>query len=277
MDIINNFIYIFRSIEEKELESVYTEILFHWLTCNFHKIDIPGLTDAFIGYHTPEHRNYYACINPQNTTKSVIELVEQCIPLLQIKCHKAHSRTLKTIRLPVAMAGKLLEWLPNLKILHLIRDPRGIVNSQFEQVVTEGKNLSTSSEELCQTISKDVKSFSELHRCHGSRILSVIYENLCQNPHTMVKQLFEFFGKTYSKRVKDFVNRTMQGPVKSCDYCTDRGNALANAYRWISKIRKGTLQTIDSHCSFLYSYLGYQKLDYNKLNTTKISWMPNYS
>ena len=267
--------YIFRYISDGELDLVYTEMIYNWFTCNFQKIDIPGLTNPFISIHTPEHRSYYACIQPKNTSKTLIQRVEQCIPLLQVKCLNYKSRTIKTIRLPVEMAGKLLKWLPGMKFLYLVRDPRGIVNSQFEQLITEGKNVSTCAKELCQTISRDVKAFDELARCHGSRMLSVIYENLCQNPLAMVHKIYNFFGNKYSKRVKDFVKRMMQGPVRACDYCTDRGNALANAYRWISVISKEGLHTIDSHCSFLYPYLGYQDLEYNKLNITKSSWTPN--
>nr|XP_022302730.1 LOW QUALITY PROTEIN: uncharacterized protein LOC111110499 [Crassostrea virginica] len=246
-----------RYISDGELDLVYTEMIYNWFTCNFQKIDIPGLTNPFIEIHTPEHRSYYSCIQPKNNSKTLIQRVEQCIPLLQVKCLNYKSRTIKTIRLPVEMAGKLLKWLPGMKFLYLIRDPRGIVNSQVEQV-TEGKNVSSCAKELCQTISRDVKAFDELARCHRSRMLSVIYENLCQNPIAMVHKIYNFFGNKYSKRVKDFVKRMMQGPVRACDYCTDRGNALANAYRWISVIPKEGLHTIDSHCSFLYPYLGYK-------------------
>ena len=143
-------------------------------------------------------------------------------------------------------------------------------NSKFPvwTMVTEDKNVSTCAKELCQTISRDVKAFDELARCHGSRMLSVIYENLCQNPIAMVHKIYNFFGNKYSKRVKDFVKRMMQGPVRACDYCTNRGNALANAWRWISVIPKEGLHTINSHCSFLYPYLGYKDLEFNKLNIT---------
>lgn len=263
-----------RNITQEELGSVSIEMIYHWFTCNFKNLDLPGLIDPFISIHTPEHRNYFSCINPKNTTKSKMELVKQCLPLLHIKCLESKSRTLKTIRLPVSMAGKLLKWLPRLQILHLVRDPRGILNSQFEQQVTEGKNVTTASKELCQTMSSNIKSFEELESCHGSRMLGVVYENLCQNPFIVVQKIFEFFHSRYSKRVKDNLKRLMQGPVKSCDYCTNRGNALANAYRWISVIPLKELKTVDKHCSFLYSKLGYKHLDYDKLNVTKASWIP---
>lgn len=270
---ICQFVY-FRNITKEELEAVSTEMVYHWFTCNFKNIDIPGLTDPFIHFYTPEHDKYFSCINPENTTISKIDLVKQCIPFLHIKCLKSKTRTLKTIRLPVSVAGKLLKWLPRLQILHLVRDPRGILNSRFEQQVTDGKNVTVASNELCQTMSMNLKSFEDLESCHGSRMMEVVYENLCQNPYIVVPKIFEFFHSRYSKRVKDFVRRLMRGPVKVCDYCTNRGNALANAYRWISVIPIDELKIVDKHCSFLYSNLGYKHFDYAKLNVTKTSWIP---
>lgn len=261
-----------RNITKEELESVYTEMIYHWFTCNFKNIDLPGLTDTFIKIFTPEHGKYYSCINPVKTTKSKLDLVKQCIPILHLKCLESKTRTLKTIRLTVSMAGKLLKWLPRLQVLHLIRDPRGIINSQFEQEITEGKNVSIASKDLCQTMSTNLNSYKELEQCHGSRMLGVVYENLCQNPFIVVPKIFKFFHSNYSTRVRDFVKKLMQGPVKACHYCTDRGKALANAYRWISIIHKNDLKIVDKHCSFLYSNLGYKQLDYNKLNVTKTSW-----
>ncbi|XP_052677607.1 carbohydrate sulfotransferase 1-like isoform X3 [Crassostrea angulata] len=261
-----------RNITKEELESVYTEMIYHWFTCNFKNIDLPGLTDSFIKFYTPEHEKYYSCINPVKTTKSKVDLVKQCIPILHLKCLESKTRTLKTIRLSVSMAGKLLNWLPRLQVLHLIRDPRGIINSRLEQQQTEGKNVSIASKELCQTMSSNLNSFKELEPCHGIRMIGVVYENLCQNPFIVVPKIFKFFHSNYSTRVKDFVKKLMRGPVKACGYCTNRGNAIANAYRWISIINKNDLKIIDKHCSFLYSNLGYKQLDYNKLNVTKTSW-----
>ncbi|XP_061186229.1 carbohydrate sulfotransferase 1-like [Saccostrea echinata] len=262
-----------RTISREELETVYAELLYNWFTCNFGHIDMTALTNRFIAEHTPELGNYYRCINPSNTTLSKIEIVRTCIWMLRDRCVGSGTRTIKTIRLSVFMAGKLLEWLPKLKIIHLIRDPRGTLQSQFTQLVNEG-NLSVSAKELCSRISLDLSAFEVAQYCHKDRIMSVIYENLCQNPLIIVQKIYNFLEIKYTKSVKDYVTQIMKGPVRLCDYCTNRGNSVINAYRWISTIPRNVIQTIDDHCSFLYSKLGYLNLDYENLANTTKSWQP---
>ncbi|XP_062618779.1 carbohydrate sulfotransferase 1-like isoform X1 [Saccostrea cucullata] len=262
-----------RMISKNELENVHAELLYSWFTCNFEHIDMTILTSYFIEGLTPELGNYYRCINPKNTTLSKLELVRDCLWMLRDRCLRAGTRTIKTIRLSLVMAGKLLEWLPTLKIVHLVRDPRGTLHSQFTNLLNEA-NLSVSAKDLCGRIVLDLSALEEVQYCHKDRIMSVIYENLCQNPLTIVQNIYNFLKINYTKSVKDYVTRIMKGPVKLCAYCTNRGNSVVNAYRWISTIPRHVIQTIDKHCSFLYSKLGYLHLNYDNLANTTKSWQP---
>ncbi|XP_062574786.1 uncharacterized protein LOC134236627 [Saccostrea cucullata] len=264
-----------RNIVKEEQQSVYAELLYHWFTCKFDNIDITSLTNRFILHHTPELRDYYYCVasNRKHQNKTKLRIVKTCALLLRIKCRSAASRTIKTVRLSIFMAGKLLKWLPNLKIIYLLRDPRGIVNSQFEHFINEGKNVSTLARELCNTISYDLSSFEDLEPCHKRRMMKVIYEQLCQYPNIEVAKIYAFLNVEYTAERKWFVERIMKGPIWRCAYCTDRGNALKNAYRWISLISEDTLNITELWCSFLFSKLGYQHLEYNILNTTRVSWI----
>lgn len=268
-----DFVLFSRSILTPDHYAVYTELLYHWFTCNFDHIDLISLTDPFLSIFTPEHKKYNDCIK-QNHNQSRIQIVKNCTALLNERCRNAKSRTIKTIRISVSMAGILLKWLPNLRIVHLIRDPRGIVNSRFEQHLNDTSELSKSAKDLCNCISSDLAVFSELERCHQDRMMRVIYENLCQNPHIVVLQIYSFLGVRYTENVKKYVQRIFNGPSKKCHYCTDRGKAISNAYRWMSVIQEQTLEIIDYHCSLLYSQLGYQNLEYDTLNITRVSWLP---
>ncbi|XP_061185802.1 uncharacterized protein LOC133193903 [Saccostrea echinata] len=265
-----------RKIFREEQQSVYPELLYHWFTCNFDHIDIASLTNHFILFHTPELKDYYYCLRTKRSTKTKnkLRIVKMCSVLLRIKCRTAATRTIKTIRLSIYMAGKLLKWLPNLKIIYLLRDPRGIINSQFERKINEGKNVSFLAKELCNTISYDLNNFDNLEHCHKSRMMKLIYENLCQYPHRIVAKIYAFLNIDYTWERKLYVQRIMKGPVRRCSYCTDRGNALRSAYRWISVINENTLNITKLLCSFLYTKLGYQHLEYHVLNLTSVSWKP---
>ncbi|XP_061185565.1 carbohydrate sulfotransferase 1-like [Saccostrea echinata] len=264
-----------RTILKERLEYVYPEMIYYWFTCNFDHIDLTALTDPFIAIHTPEHKDYYKCFEDNmKENKSVIESVKDCVDFLSIRCSTAKTRTIKTVRLSMLMAGKLLKWLPNLKITYLIRDPRGILNSQFEQHVTEENDTIATIKKVCNTISTDFTNFKYLELCYKNRMLIIIYENLCQYPSILVPKIYKFLNVEFTNETGNYVKRIMNGPARKCHYCTDRGDALGNAYRWIRDIEEKTLLDIDLHCSFLYSHFGYQHLEYDKLNSTKASWEP---
>ncbi|XP_062574774.1 carbohydrate sulfotransferase 1-like [Saccostrea cucullata] len=263
-----------RAIKREILEFVYPEMIYHWFTCNFTQIDLTALTDPFIAIHTPEHMEYYQCFEDNmNRSMSLIESVKDCVDFLNAQCLTAKTRTIKTVRMSMSMAEKLLKWLPDLKVIYIIRDPRGILNSQFEQHVTEVKNMSFTVKNVCDAIYSDSSHLTQMEVYLKSRIKSIIYENLCQNPLKLVPEIYMFLKAEYTKEEEDYVRQIMNGPVKICHYCTDRGDALGNAYRWIHVIKEDTLITIDHYCSFLYTKFGYQHLEFDNLNTTRFSWI----
>ncbi|XP_048742813.2 uncharacterized protein LOC125656238 isoform X2 [Ostrea edulis] len=263
-----------RYISMDEVENVYVEMMYHWYTCSFDYIDLISLSSRFIKIHTPEHNVYFNCISRPKTRETKRDTVRRCITHLQTKCKRAKSRTIKTVRLPLLTVKKLIKRLPSLKVVHLNRDPRGILNSQFQLLINEGKNVTTAARELCGTMEEDLKTYEDFEFCSG-RILRVIYEELCQFPFIIVPKIYNFFKITSMKRNGlRMVETKMMGPLRNCAYCTNRGDAVKTAYRWIDSISKEFLHTADRFCSVIYSKLGYLHLNYENLKITKTSWQP---
>jgi hypothetical protein len=169
---------------------------------------------------------------------------------------------------------KLITRLPSLKVIYLIRDPRGILSSQFGLLVNEGENISIAASTLCGKMEEDLRTYEEFEVCSGP-VLRVIYEELCQFPFVTVSKIYDFFNVTFTEKSGlTVVKNKMTGPLRSCDYCTTRGDAVTNAYRWINGINKGFLHTVNKHCSAIYSKLGYLNLKYDNLRSKKSSWQP---
>jgi hypothetical protein len=81
-------------------------------------------------------------------------------------------------------------------------------------------------------------------------MVRVVYEELCQYQVTTLQRIFTFLNFNATGKVVDFAKGLMPGPVRI------RGDALTNAYRWLSVIEIDSLDTIDRHCTHLYSELG---------------------
>ena len=75
-----------------------------------------------------------------NKTRKLVECLEKtsnetnlssrlCTRILRKECLKSKVRIIKTIRTRLTWLVDILEEFPNLKIVHLVRDPRAVVNS----------------------------------------------------------------------------------------------------------------------------------------------------
>ena len=69
------------------------------------------------------HR-YSQCISKQAA------LVSPCTHHLQTACQSSGVRVVKTVRAVMLEMDMLFRTLPNFRLVHLIRDPRGVVNSR---------------------------------------------------------------------------------------------------------------------------------------------------
>ena len=54
----------------------------------------------------------------------------QCVSILQTVCQSSDVRVVKTVRAAMLEMDHLLQTLPNFRLLHLIRDPRGVITSR---------------------------------------------------------------------------------------------------------------------------------------------------
>ncbi len=66
------------------------------------------------------------------------------------------------------MASKLLELDPDIKVIYLVRDPRGILNSRFITHAAHVKDPQGDIKELCYQLGKDRKSLEMLQASLGS-------------------------------------------------------------------------------------------------------------
>jgi hypothetical protein len=117
---------------------------------------------------------------------------------------------------------KLLDWYPNAKLIHTFRDPRGIFSSAAK-LARAGKwgirkRLSPVPQMLVDPlinfgmaayVSKKWKDAAGLHRDYQERYPDryrlVRFEDLVQDPHTIVPDLFSFLNLPFESSMLDEV------------------------------------------------------------------------
>lgn len=123
--------------------------------------------------------------------------VNECMDKLKIPCVTSQLLVLKTLRLTMEMAQKLLVDDQNLKLIFLVRDPRGILVSREKvQYLSEvlRPDMEVEASLLCPKMARDLSRFEELRSKHPKRALLLRYEDAADNPRDVVHEIYNFVG-----------------------------------------------------------------------------------
>ncbi|XP_063610094.1 uncharacterized protein LOC134784000 [Penaeus indicus] len=119
---------------------------------------------------------------------------------VQRLCRKEPLRIIKTIRTRLQWARELLDDAElNLKVIHLVRDPRGSAVSMAALDWKKGV------EETCSAIQQDLQLKEEMERKYPDRYFFVKYEEYCLDPYSKTRQILRFLrdGDTGADQGRD--------------------------------------------------------------------------
>ena len=196
-----------RYMKEDVFDEHSTQILNAILSCNF--LDLPS------GWW--KHSKRTVC-----EFMSSVKQTEMCEPskgnslnvilsnLTTICKNNSRFMGVKTIRLTKLSVLKPLMKAFNIKIIHLVRDPRGTMNSRFN--VNE-KNLDflrkrgkTGDEisDLCQSIHRNLKYISNSSNIQWlkNRYKLIRFEDIASNPSDTAIQIYRFLGLPFPDNLK---------------------------------------------------------------------------
>ena len=179
----------------------------------------------------------------------------KCIPLLEPICQKSSLHGMKTVRVGMEMAIHMLKYIPDLKIVHNIRDPRGITLSRMR--INHGDMMSASSgadivkeaKILCSTIARHIKLRRALEKLRPGTSMQITYEDFATKPLEKAEEIYKFIGQTLPKEVTDWLRVNALGEK---DGTSKARNASAIAQAWENKISFSKAKQIDVYCRTLY-------------------------
>lgn len=173
------------------------------------------------------------------------------------QCSTALSKVSKIPRISVGLASKLLPEFRNLKIIHLLRDPRAVMNSRYKLGWTPVPGGAVS---LCKKMKKDYQESVKLRRLFPGRIHTVFYEDLAQTFEEAVKEIYSFIGYQLNAneqiRLSTMTSSSKNGNAGS----THRRNSTLTARAWRHSINANVLRETNKACSDLYQLFGYPQL-----------------
>ena len=237
------------------------------------KLDLPERIQEFLSRHAFCHLP-----NQNQGCKGLKSKLPQNIATQN--CMKHSTRVIKTIRI-----GHIEEiWsmmLQGLKVIQVVRDPRGVFMSRIKlktkynlELITYPGVLQIEARDLCTRAVDDVRFIRNAYLTHPNVIknnyLLVRYEDLTANATQNLYQIYNFIGlepdesvSTWAKHATDAVKHQSadltneEQERQSGDFGTIRDNPKETALAWRNKIPSDLLAAIDEECGDYYDIFNY--------------------
>ncbi|XP_056595991.1 carbohydrate sulfotransferase 1 [Triplophysa dalaica] len=191
-------------------------------------------------------------------------------------CRERRHVAIKTVRIPEVSDLKALIEDPrlNLKVIQLVRDPRGILSSRIETFrdtyrlwriwrATGRKpyNLDlTPFTTVCDDFLNSVSTGLSRPPWLRGRYMLLRYEDVARNPLQKIKEVYEFLGLSMEKNVVDWIHNNTRGNNDASakhKYGTLRDSA-ANAESWRLKLSHDIVDYTQTVCQHILDELGYK-------------------
>lgn len=200
--------------------------------------------------HPKVFDDYLTCM-----TRLRLTVDQKCASMLAATCRSRQLRVIKLVRATMESMEPLLRSLPNLRVIHLMRDPRAVVLSRqnFDSSArgmyaeTDNKTMLTREAILyCRTVVRDVRVRWRLEREFPGKIYSLVYDDL-------VKDLRGFSEKVYS-----FIDAKIPlSWVRQIASVAMMQNATRRANRWQQVLSRATNKDIVAVCREFFRVIPY--------------------
>ncbi|XP_017069892.1 carbohydrate sulfotransferase 4 [Drosophila eugracilis] len=190
-------------------------------------------------------------------------------------CRLFPIQSMKTVRLRLAQAEKLLEdqSLSNVRIVLLVRDPRGTMQSRRHRVWCGGNEDCEDPRLVCQDLQDDYKTAEMLLQKYPSRFRTVRYEDLSLSPSEMTEDILHFYGLPFDPAVEEFLDTHTKvniGGVSS----TYRDSRSA-PFHWMQDLKPEEIKQIQDVCVDAMDLWGYRRIEnFSNFSTTQQTFDP---
>ena len=270
---------------ENRPESVYDAMVTHLLNgafhCNF--MELSYYTN-FLSFQYSSLRDRLASralssppLCPENINTPHYS-IRKCAPLrpqaTSALCRLHKHTVVKTIR--VSSIHKLSYLMDSirpvdysLKIVHLVRDPRAVLNTRVLDNLHENwtvKSVREHAKSFCRDMLRNIKYAVSAPSWLQGRYTLLRYEDLATNPHQIAEQLYKFVGVSIAPQVRLWIDRTLREGFMShslvdsiyrqVSYSTQ--NLTDSVQRWRSQMPYSIVRLIETECYEVMNLLGYK-------------------
>ncbi|XP_047738978.1 carbohydrate sulfotransferase 3-like [Hyalella azteca] len=174
-------------------------------------------------------------------------------------CKRSKNHLLKVVTLKLSVALDIMKNNPNLdiRIVHLVRDPRGILASS-KVIVLE--DFLHKAEFFCSRTRSDLETADILRTHYPDKYILVRYEDLAMHPLTLTRKILKKLGEQTSIKTVTHVQRiTKTMAVKSNEenFATSK-LSTSRPFQWRKKFGFSEVLEIQKTCGDVLTRLQYR-------------------
>ncbi|KAL7871138.1 hypothetical protein SRHO_G00086350 [Serrasalmus rhombeus] len=200
------------------------------------------------------------------------------LTLASMACQARSHIAIKTVRIPQVGDLRTLSEDPrlDLRIVHLVRDPRAILASRMTAFADQFRawkiwnatdrqpryvDLSQITR-TCRDMEYSVETGLQRPAWLRRRYLLVRYEDLALNPEDKAKEIYRFLGLNIGSRVLTWISQNTNATAPSSTewnykYSTSR-DSKATAHNWRQRLGFDIVKTVQTLCNTTFALLGYK-------------------
>ncbi|XP_041959829.1 carbohydrate sulfotransferase 1-like [Alosa sapidissima] len=217
--------------------------------------------------------------SPQLVNVTESQCVQKCgslnLTLASQSCQQRGHVVIKTVRVPeVSDVRDLLEDPQlNLKVIQLVRDPRGVLASRMmtfpqnyplmrlwkmKHQKPEGLNLTQ--EPVCEDYRRSVATALRQPDWLRGRYMLVRYEDLATNTLQKIQEIFKTLGLSFDENIMDWIetNTEGKGDWSPMDAYGTKRHSATNSESWRFKMSFDMVQYVQTLCETTLHQLGYK-------------------
>jgi len=260
----------------KDLKVVQSEpdFLKSLYTCSFNSENSGFLThvakppNKFL-FENHNFRLWNSCKNllPKNAMCFMPDYLSHVCPLFPIKL-------IKTVRLRVRKIEKLLsDPAMDLKVIVLVRDPRGVYNSRNTGPVKNWckNDLCANPVTGCQDLNNDIQAAFSLESRYPGSVRLVRYEDLSMFPEETARSMLDFLDLPFTEGIAHYIethtskeklkvvkNKKTKKIERHKDTYGTARNSTATAFAWRENLGFSETEKIQEACLVPMEKLGYK-------------------
>lgn len=172
---------------------------------------------------------------------------------------KKHQKTVWGQKTPrfIRYAEELKQVYPHAKFIHIIRDPRAVVNS----LITSNAHRSNTYYGSLRWV-HDVRYGLEFRNKYPDAVLEIRYEHLIKHTRDILQEICAFLGIAFheallhyhEKTHDEFSNKYFHDMVKNVKFSPD----ISRLDGWKKELSPRKIQLIEAICATLMTQLGYE-------------------